>query len=85
MKRFACITLVAAAVGLGGAMFISQPQAMVSGALTALKLESIPPAGGIVGAPPKFKVSKATVDFIQKLEKDKKTIEIQPDGSLQIK
>ncbi len=85
MKRLLCGLLVLAAAGsLGANRLITQDEALVSAALGSLKFESVPPPPRIVGAPPKFKVSKATLDYLTKLMKEGKTIEVQGNGSIKI-
>ena len=85
MKRTLCIAIALMTLGsLGANSLITQNEALVSGALAALKLESVPGKPGIVGAPPKFKISKATIDHLEKLHKEGKVIEVQGDGSLKI-
>ena len=52
--------------------------------LAELKFESVPGKAGLVGAPPKFKITKQTLDHLEKLSKEGKLIEIQGNGSLKI-
>jgi hypothetical protein len=73
------------AIGFVGAKFITQDEALVSGALTELKFELQAAKGGIVGAPPRLKVGKHTIDYLQKLMKEGKVIEIQAGGQIKIK
>jgi hypothetical protein len=67
-----------------GANLISQNAALLSAALTELKLESVPGPPGLVGAPPKFKVTKKTIEYLEKLQKDGTIVEVQNNGSLKI-
>ncbi len=89
MKRVMGVLLVCGGlivVGASlGAMFITQNAGLVGAALTELKFEEQPGDPKLVGAPPKFKVTKATIDFLQKLQKDGKTVEVQNDGSVKVK
>ena len=84
MKKFLCIAAACGAVALLGANLITQSEAIVSGALTELKFEPVPGKPGLVGAPPKFKATKETIDHLDKLAKEGKIIEIQGNGSLKI-
>jgi hypothetical protein len=68
-----------------GANLITQNEALVSAALNHLKFESQPNKGGLVGAPPRFKVTKQTLEHLEKLMKDGKTIEVQASGELKIR
>ena len=52
--------------------------------VTTLKFESLPPPQGLVGAPPKFKVTKATILHLEKLLKEDKVIEVQGNGALKV-
>ncbi len=84
MKTFLCIAGACGAVALLGANFITQSEAIVSGALTELKFEPLPGKPGLVGAPPKFKATKETIGYLDKLVKEGKIIEIQANGALNI-
>lgn len=85
MKKVICVAVMFVAVGLLGAnSLITQDEALVSGALTSLKFESVPGKPGLVGAPPKLKVTKQTIDYLEKLRKDGKIIEVQNNGAIQI-
>jgi hypothetical protein len=64
--------------------FITQDEALVSSSLTALKFESLPGKPGVVGSPPKYKVTKQTIEHLEKLLKEGKIIEVQNNGSLKI-
>jgi hypothetical protein len=69
---------------LGANYLITQDEALVSGALNELKFESVPGKPGVVGAPPKFKVAKQTIQHLEKLQKDGAIIEVQGNGALKI-
>jgi hypothetical protein len=85
MKKIICVAVTLAALGsLGAKSLITQDEALVSGALTTLKFESVPGKPGLVGAPPKLKVTKQTIDFLEQLRKDGKIIEVTGNGSIQI-
>jgi hypothetical protein len=85
MKWFFCAVVVFVAVGLLGAnSLITRDEALVSSVLTTLKFESVPPKAQVLGAPPKFKVSKQTIDFFETLAKEGKIVEVQGDGSVKI-
>lgn len=81
---FATVALVVVGSSLG-AMFITQHAGLVAGALTELKFEAQPGNPKLVGAPPQFKVSKATIDYLLKLQNDNKIIEVENDGAIKIK
>ena len=89
MKKLACgLFAVVALFFLGaslGAMFITEHAGLVSAALTQLKFDPLPGNPQLVGAPPQLKVTKATIDYLLKLQNDKKIVEVQNDGSLKIK
>ena len=85
MRKIAYATFTFAALALMGANLISQHQAIVEGALTELKLKQLPGPPGIVGGPAQFKVTKETIAYLQKLQKQGKVIEARPDGSIHIK
>jgi hypothetical protein len=85
MKRFLCVAVAGVALSaLGANLLITQDEALVSGALSTLKFESVRPQPGLVGAPPKFKVSKATLDHLEKLHKEGKIIEVEGNGALKV-
>lgn len=85
MKKLLCAAVVLVAVGLLGANnLITQDEALVSAALKELKFESVAGKPGVVGAPPKFKVAKHTIDHLEKLLKEGKIVEVQANGSLKI-
>jgi hypothetical protein len=85
MKKLACVAVAAVAVSLmGAALYISQDQALVSGALGELKFESVAGKPGLIGAPSRYRVTKQTIDFLDKLAKEGKQIEVQPNGQVKI-
>ena len=86
MRRIACVAVIGAALGsLGANLLITQHAAIVSGALTELRFKPLPGDPKRIGAPPRFKVTKATLDYLKKLESQNKIIEIQGDGSIVVK
>ena len=86
MKKVAWIFLLLVALGTSvGAMFITENAGLLSAALKDLKFEALPGNPKMVGAPPQFKVTNDPLDFLKKLEKDGKVIEIENDGSVKIK
>ena len=84
MKKLLCAAIVFAALTSLGANLITQDEALVSGVLAELKFESVPNKTGLIGAPPKFKITKQTLAFLEKLSKEGKVVEIQGNGSLKI-
>lgn len=86
MRKLCCgALLLLAAAGLMGAKYITEHEAIVSGALTKLEFESQPAAQGLIGAPPRLKVTQKTIDHLTKLMKENKMIEIQGNGAVEIK
>ena len=89
MKRYTrtlFAALVVAMIGFSlGAMFITQNAGLVSAALMQLKFEELPGNPKLIGAPPQLKVTKETIDFLTKIQKDGKIVEVENDGSLKIK
>ena len=84
-KSLLVLLAVLGLVGVAGANLITQDEAKVGGVLQELKLESVKPKDPtIVGAPPRYRVTKATIDYLEKLMKDGKMIEVQGNGSLKI-
>lgn len=84
MRRLAIALVLVAAAGSLSAMYITEHQAVVQGALEKLGFEAEPPPRGLVGAPPRLKVTAKTIEQLQKLLADKKVIEIQGTGELAI-
>jgi hypothetical protein len=70
---------------LSGAMFITENAGLVSAALTELKFEAQPGNPKLIGAPPQLKVTKGTIEYLMKLQKEGKIVEVENDGSLKIK
>jgi hypothetical protein len=82
MRRISGLLLVVvAAVAVMG---ITREQSLVGSVLTTLKLESVPAKGGLIGGPQEYKVTQATVDHLQKLLKDGKTLVIDAKGELKV-
>jgi hypothetical protein len=85
MKKLACVAVAAVAVSLmGAAFYISQDQALVGGALGELKFESVAGKPGLIGAPSRFRITKQTIDFLEKLSKEGKQIEVHANGQVKI-
>lgn len=85
MKKLTSVTIAAVAVGLmGSALYISQDQALVSGALGELKFEPVSARSGLIGGPSRFKISQQTLDYLDKLAKGNKQIEVQANGQVRV-
>jgi hypothetical protein len=85
MRKLLVVSVLCAAAGsLGTTLLISQDAALVSGALTALKFETLPGKPDVIGAPPKMRVTRKTLDYLGKLLKDGSTIEVGNDGSVTV-
>jgi hypothetical protein len=63
---------------------MTQDQGKVSPVLVALHLEELPAPPHICGAPPKFKVTQETVDYLTQLKDDEKTVVVQGNGDIEI-
>ena len=86
LRRLSLEMVVILAIGFSlGAMFITEHAGLVSAALTELKFEAQPGNPKLIGAPPQLKATKATIDYLQKLQRDGKIVEVENDGSLKIK
>ena len=83
MKKLLCLVIACTAIGLVGAGVHHAGRGAGGGQLSTLKFESIPPQPRVV-EPPKFKVTKATIEHLEKLMKEGKTIEVQGNGALKI-
>jgi hypothetical protein len=59
---------------------LSQFEALVTGALQALKFEAPSSSSGRIGGPQKWKVTPATVAYIKSLEG--KTVTVGSDGQI---
>ena len=84
MKKYLFAAILLTALTSLGANLITQDEALVSGVLAELKFEAVPNTSKLLGAPPKFKVTKHTLDYLEKLSKEGKVVEIQGNGSLKI-
>ncbi len=84
MKKYLYAVVLLSALTSLGANLITQDEALVSGVLAELKFESVPNKTKVLGAPPKFKITKQTLDYLEKLSKEGKVVEIQGNGSLKI-
>ncbi len=84
MQKYLCAAIVLTALTSLGANLITQDEALVSSVLAELKFESVPNTTKLLGAPPKFKITKQTLAFLEKLSKEGQIVEIQGNGSLKI-
>jgi hypothetical protein len=82
MKRIASVLIAFTAIGLVGANLITEKQGIVAPAMEELKLELV--KSKVIGGPQRYKVTKATIDHLQKLMKEGKVIVLNNDGSLTI-
>ena len=82
MKKLAIVAMVL--VGVAVSLGITQMQAVVSPVLFDLKFEEVPPPDGIVGAPPKFKVTQATLDYLTELKEDGTIITVGGNGQIKV-
>jgi hypothetical protein len=80
MKPLACVLFAFTALGLVGASLITEKQGMVCPAIEELKLEAV--KSKVIGGPQRYKVTKATIDYLQKLMKEGKVIIVNNDGSI---
>ncbi len=86
MRKLYYLMAVFVAVGISlGAMYITLNCALTTGNLNELKFEQQPNESKIVGGPQNFKVTKGTIEYLEQLMKDNKTIEVQNDGGIKIK
>ena len=74
-----CISATAIGANLN---LITEAQSYVSGALDNLKFELLP--SGVVGGPQKYRVTQATVNHMQKLMRENRSVIVQNDGSIKI-
>jgi hypothetical protein len=79
MKKFASLLVVCAAVAILGA---SEKQEKVMPALESLKLEKIPE---LFGEEIHYKVTKETVDYLERLRKEGRELVLDRDGSIREK
>jgi hypothetical protein len=85
MNKALSALVVACAITLcGAASLVSQFEALAIGVLNTLKLEPIPNRSGAIGGPAKFKITKQTLSHLEKLMKEGKTLQANPDGSVVI-
>ena len=85
MRRLLLVVGALVACTFVAATFISQDQALVQGALEGLKFEIVPAKGGLIGGPSRLKITKKTIEHLQKLMQDGKVLEVQPDGAVKVK
>lgn len=72
-----CATAIGANFSL-----ITEAQSYVTGALDSLRFEIVP--SGVVGGPQKYRVTQATVNHMQKLMRENRSVIVQNDGSIKI-
>ncbi|MGD9721065.1 MAG: hypothetical protein AB7O59_03305 [Pirellulales bacterium] len=85
MKRVALIAVALVALASVGANYlISQDAALAGGVLATLKFERVAPKPDVIGAPPKFKVSKQTIEFLTKAMKDGSIVQVNNNGSVEV-
>ena len=85
MKRFLCVACAVGAIGaFGGAMYISETQAIVQSGLSELKFEAVKQQGGLIGAPGRFKISKQTIAHLESLMKQNKNVTVAADGKISV-
>lgn len=88
MRRKFLALVVCGVIGAGlvanQAFAITQNQALVQSVMEALGFKPVPPPDKIVGAPPKFKVTKAALDKLKKAMDEDKTIVIDAEGKITI-
>ncbi len=75
------LALVAIAL-VAAKLNISEPQAITSGVLDDLNFEKLPNDSKRFGGPPKYTMTKKTLEFLKQFEG--KTIEVSNDGSIDI-
>ncbi len=80
MKKFSCLLVACVAILLMG---ITEKQATVAPALESLKLERLP--SEVIGGPISYRVTKKTVEHLERLLKDDKVLVLGNDGSLKEK
>ena len=75
------ICLSATAIG-ANLNLITEAQSFVTGALDDLKFELVP--SRVVGGPQKYRVTQATVNHLQKLMKENRSVVVENNGSIKI-
>ena len=64
--------------------YLRRDAALVSGALETLKFEPLPGKPDLIGAPPKMQVTKKTIEHLQKLMKEGRSIQVDNDGAIKV-
>lgn len=82
MRRTLLVGTLLLGVLVSGAYAITEAESLVSAALSALKFEQLPNDPKRIGSPPKFKVTKETIEYLKGIEG--KTITIEGDGSVKV-
>lgn len=81
-KTTALAAFVGISLAVGTALAITENQAIVMPVLQSLKFEPIP--SKVLGGPQKFKITKATIEHLQKALDDGSVIIVQNNGSIKI-
>jgi hypothetical protein len=85
MKRLIGTAAVLACASLfSAAYYISETQATVQAGLTDLKFEVVKQEGGLIGAPTRLKITKATLEHLRGLMKNGKELSIAADGKISV-
>jgi hypothetical protein len=85
MKRAVLVSAAVLSLSFVAAnLNISQPQAITDGVLSDLKLEQQPDTSGLIGGPSKFKITHATLQHLNKLHNDGKTIVVSSTGAIRV-
>ncbi|HUY89038.1 MAG TPA: hypothetical protein VMV10_09910 [Pirellulales bacterium] len=84
MRMLASCVVAIAAIGSMGAYFSTEDESTVMGALEALKYEHVPNQDNI-GGPADFKVTEETIDYLESLRKDGKTVTVDSEGTVSTK
>ena len=80
MKKYACLLVVVAAIAVLGA---SERQDVIMPALETLKLERL--LGAEIEGEVHFKVTKKTIDYLERLRKDETVLIVDRDGRIREK
>jgi hypothetical protein len=85
MKRLLGTAAVLACASLfSAAYYISETQATVQAGLTELKFEVVKTEGGLIGAPTRLKITKATLEHLRGLMKEGKELSVAADGRISV-
>jgi hypothetical protein len=82
MRKLAMVCVAAVALCCCG--FVTENESLVSGVLTTLHFEKLPPENPkVVGGEPHFKITEQTIEFLSKHKG--RTIVVSGNGSIAIK